>query len=365
MARRYYRRRGSSSYGRDVGRDRALQHIREAEALSRELGGTDSDVKEYFFNLTPAQLEPILDEYERQHDTLARRYAEQTIPKWKSGQRKMSGMVASRLFKLLPHYMPVERKYSLVKSLWKHCCPRSSRDVFVGPDAQHLEVAELVKQHFHEMVQNYKIDDSIVIRFDWLADGDVELRQQLYNYFLQLEREVLTTGLEDRVPILLSQLNEARSGTQRIDQQIKIGNHEVRLHFAPSYRGISDNEPTGLANLDPLYGRFLDAFIKIGIFAVAVYVLTKIAAVEASSQFSERVRSLFYNSTIEALLPWMSIFAILLPPYVYCATPCLLVRALVATAKKEKIGERRSCWLLFLGYFSLAALFYSFSDFSN
>ena len=120
-----------------------------------------------------------------------------------------------------------------------------------------------------------------------------------------------------------------------------------------------------LDGLYPLYGRFLDAFIKIGIFVVVVYVLTQIAAVEASWQSSERVRSLFYNSTIEALVRWLNVFAFLLPPYLYCATPCALVRALVATARKEEIGERRACWLFCLGFFSLAALFYSFSDFSN
>lgn len=49
----YYNRRGYRRYGRgisDIGLERALQHIREGEELSRELGGTDKDVKQYFFS---------------------------------------------------------------------------------------------------------------------------------------------------------------------------------------------------------------------------------------------------------------------------------------------------------------------------
>jgi len=247
MGRGYYRRRGAyrrhGAYRRNIGAERALQHIREGEEFSRELGGTDKDVKEYFFSLSPQQLNPILKEYGRLHGSSARSYAAATIPKWKSGQTKMSGQVASRLFRLLPQYMPVERKYALVKSLWEHCCPSSTKDLFVGPDARSGEVANVVRQHFLEKVKDYKISDSIVRRFDWLAADDIGLRQQLYSYFLQLEKDVLTAGLENRLPILLNQLNETRCGTKRIEQQIKIGKHELRLHFAPSYSGISDSAP--------------------------------------------------------------------------------------------------------------------------
>src|SRR5436305_370445 len=89
VARRRYRRR---SY--DPGLERALHHIREAKDLSHELGGTDEDVKRYFFDLSSEELRRILDEYEREHGKAAREYAETTIPAWRSGSRKMSGQNA-------------------------------------------------------------------------------------------------------------------------------------------------------------------------------------------------------------------------------------------------------------------------------
>src|SRR5687767_12306685 len=95
----------------DPGIERARQHIAEAQALSAELGGTDEDVKQYFFTLSPEKLSLVLDAYQRKHGLERRVYAEQTLPRWRSGRVHMSGMVASRLYSLLPPLMPLEAKF--------------------------------------------------------------------------------------------------------------------------------------------------------------------------------------------------------------------------------------------------------------
>ena len=104
--RRRYRR--YSSY--DAGSEIARRHIREAEQFSSEMGGTDVDVKEYFFGLSNKQLEPILVEYGKSHGALAEAYARETMPNWRSENRRMSGMIAKRLFSLLPPRMPLKKK---------------------------------------------------------------------------------------------------------------------------------------------------------------------------------------------------------------------------------------------------------------
>src|SRR5712671_1720746 len=116
MARR--RRYARSRY--DAGRARALRHIEEARIFSREIGGFDEDVKKYFFSLSPAQLRPVLDEYEAKYGRDARRWAEKARPKWRSGRTKMGGTTAKRLFGLLPPRMPLPEKFSLVENLWEH-----------------------------------------------------------------------------------------------------------------------------------------------------------------------------------------------------------------------------------------------------
>src|ERR1700736_6004601 len=87
---------------RSYGRERALEHIAAGERLSAELGGMDKGVKDYFFNLSPEDLSTLLDDYQSKYGSKAREYAAKTIRNWSSGRVKMSGMVAARLFNLLP-----------------------------------------------------------------------------------------------------------------------------------------------------------------------------------------------------------------------------------------------------------------------
>lgn len=223
--------------------ERALAHIEDARKLTVELGGTDKDVKEYFFSLNPTQLKSVLDAYESAYGASKREYAELAIPRWRSGRVAMSGTVAERLFSLLPGMMPVEKKYDLVKSLWESQCPVSNKTVYVGPDVPIEEVSDYVHKHLDAVVQDYKVPETIVRRFKWLASDDVELQQQLYNYFLQLNREVVKQAADDRVPKLLEQVNNAQAVRSQITQQLRVAKHTLELVLHPDARGISESAP--------------------------------------------------------------------------------------------------------------------------
>jgi len=85
-----------------IARERAAEHIRAAKRLSDLLGGTDEVVKRYLFSLSGSHLVSLLDNYEAEHGWLARDYAEETLPLWRSGTRKMAGQTAERFYRLLP-----------------------------------------------------------------------------------------------------------------------------------------------------------------------------------------------------------------------------------------------------------------------
>ena len=257
MARRYYHRR-SAQNRYNPGLERAKQHIEEARQLSTELGGTDKDVKQYFFSLKPAELEPILNEYGRKFTQAAGEYARQTLPQWRSGRRKMSGLVASRLFSLLPAYMPLPRKYDLVKSLWEAKCPHSQKTFYIGPNADAQEIRNVVRHHLLDVVQEYTIPVSIVKRFQWLAGEDIQLQQELYNYFLQLNREVVSLAADDRVPRLLTTMR-VEGIVQRISQSIRVGNHHLVLVLDPVASGVSGGLRCGWRNCGcvPYWDRIL------------------------------------------------------------------------------------------------------------
>lgn len=248
MARRGYSRR----YGRsrnyrdyDAGAEAARRHIEAARQLSAELGGTDKDVKAYFFNLPEQKLNVILDEYGRRYGSSARSYAMETMPNWRSGRTHMSGMVAERLFNLLPPRMPLSEKYRLTESLWEHYGPRSKKRLRVGLDVGLDEAVAAVRDHFDTVVQQYKIPPEMERRFEWLAAGDVNIKQDLLNYLRSRERQLLSEAARVQLPVMLDHLRSDQHGlTSRMAQTLKIGKHELELLVDPKASGVNLEEHT-------------------------------------------------------------------------------------------------------------------------
>ncbi len=227
MARSRYRSRTS-----EVGLARARQHIREARELSRELGGTDEDVKRYFFSLSSVELRPILDAYERQHSKAAREYAEATFPAWRIGSVKMSGQNAARLFNLLPRFMPLNRKYDLVESLWEKLGPRSEWSIAFGLNVDAKAVDHAVTQHVAKTINAHAIPESLQRRFAWLADGDSQVMQQLLNHFMMRDRQQAVEKVGAQVALIL-QFGGDGSAIQGFRRELKVGGHKVHVFLDP------------------------------------------------------------------------------------------------------------------------------------
>lgn len=243
MARQRNRRRYS---GRrvDIGHERARQHIEDARRLTAELGGTDQDVKEYFFSLSPRSLDVILDAYERQYGSGPRAYAQTTINRWRTGAVQMSGTVAERLFRLLPPRMPLEEKYKLIENLWTHVGPKSRKVLRVGLDASIEQIAEAVRNHMNEVVVRFTIPTSLEKRFEWLSSGDSRIKQDLLNHFLEHDKSLVVEGARQRVPLLIEHLRSCiGANTYRAAEVLKIGNHELEVTVNQSASGVRLEEP--------------------------------------------------------------------------------------------------------------------------
>ena len=235
---RYYSRRVKSQE-----LERALEHIREAKAFTHEIGGVDSDVKKYFFGLSDKELAPVLKSYGKRYGFNARQYAEETLPQWMSGQVKMSGMVAKRLFSLLPVHMPLEKKYALVKSLWEFCGAPSKLELYVGPEVSKQELLARIQVHFDKEINGHKISETIKNRFKWLSGKDVQLKEDLLNHYQSLEKECLRKGLEQRIPSLLKSLVQREGSASAFNQKTSFGRHVVFVEVSPQYEGISESKP--------------------------------------------------------------------------------------------------------------------------
>jgi hypothetical protein len=236
-ARRYYR-------DRSYGHDRALEHIAAAKRLSAELGGMDKGVKAYFLALPPMELSAILDDYERLTRRDAREYAEKTMPDWRSGRVQMSGLVAERLFNLLPPRMPLNVKYRLVEGLWHHVGPSSRHRIRVGIDADVEQVVELARSKITEFVVNYKIPADLERRFDWLSAGDVSVKQLLLGHFLEMEKTTVVEAVRQQVPVMLEHLRSAGRHTSRLSQNVRVGKHELELLMDKTATGARIEDPS-------------------------------------------------------------------------------------------------------------------------
>jgi hypothetical protein len=152
--RRHYR---SRSYGSTAGQEAARRHIEEARHFEREMGGTVSDVKKYFFGLTDAELNAVFAAYSQKYGASKEEYARQVFSRWKSGATKMSGLVAKRLFDFLPPRMPIAIKLELAGNVWRHFGTSSVHHFTVGPNADSKLVMDRIHAKMTTEIQDYNI----------------------------------------------------------------------------------------------------------------------------------------------------------------------------------------------------------------
>jgi len=215
------------------------------------MGGTDKDVKEYFFSLSPDQLDEILAEYGREYGASKQEYARDTMGDWKSGRRKMSGLVAKRLFDLLPPRMPVRKKFELAENIWQHFGPSSRHHFAVGPDAPLSAVVDYVSAALDKQVTEYNIPENVKNRFNWLSQDDVGLKEQLLNHFRQLEKNLARAKLETEVPVLQRQVRENTHTTGSARSVLQINKHEFSVWIDPKLTTeVKEGQP-----VQPAYSR--------------------------------------------------------------------------------------------------------------
>ena len=230
---------------RDGGQLSAMEHIRERERLTRQLGGSVRDVTDYFFALPPTELHQLLNEYETQFGIEARDYAEMTYPKWKARKVQMSGLVAGRLFLLLPPRMPLAEKYRLTQSLWQNIGPKSHKVLVVGNGARAEEVILKIRAHVEGVIGDFSIPDQLQNRFNWLSAGDVQIKQTLLNYVQKRERAMAADAAAQEVPVLLRFLErESHRSAHRLSQQLEIGNHRLEVEYDSGASGVRLEEPS-------------------------------------------------------------------------------------------------------------------------
>jgi hypothetical protein len=141
----------------------------------------------------------------------------------------MSGLVAKRLFEFLPPRMPIAVKLDLAGNIWNHFGTRSSHYFTVGPEADVQGVMDAIQAKLDKYIVDHSIPDEIRDRFNWLSEGDVQVKESLLNHFRQLDSKLAAQGLRERLPILQEQMRNHTAQTASIRTSIRVHNHSFEI----------------------------------------------------------------------------------------------------------------------------------------
>lgn len=178
----------------------AEKHIKEAHEFSSLVGKADMEIKDFFFSLSPSQLDKIFTTYGITYGKAPEEYARKSYDKWRCGYVQMSGLIAKRLFALLPAYMCAEKKYQIARQIWMHSSPSSTLSFAIGPTTSIERINEKVLAHLNNHLQEHTIPASIAEQFKWLNENDVILYEKMLNYFRNEETEIAVRNIANLIP---------------------------------------------------------------------------------------------------------------------------------------------------------------------
>ena len=189
----------------------------------------DQEVKAFFFGLDRERLSDVLDLYGRKFGSDKRAYAEETFPRWRSGERQMSGLVAGRLFDLLPPIMPIDLKLRIVEGLFDKAGKSKADYVLVPMETPPAEVVRFVDKTCFGYLSDVGIDTSIKRQFDWLSGEDAAVAERLFKHAMQVNFNAKKVASAS----MMAQLDRDRAAhadtIEEMTSTIRLRQHEVHI----------------------------------------------------------------------------------------------------------------------------------------
>ena len=226
-------------YNSDI--SEALRHIQEAEEFNIRTYGADRIIKNYFFNMTPELREKIFREYGRIYGPDRLDYARDTYEKWKTGRVKMSGMVAKRIFDLMPRYLTPEQRMSVVEYIWRKLRRHDSVYFRFSPVVTASDLQKKLQGYLEEHVKTREVPEDLKKEFSWLSSEDTAVYEKLLNRFLDLDRQRILTTVRLTMQKVQQFLRNPDNAVylQKFEQTVKTDGLEIHLLFDPGVEGVS------------------------------------------------------------------------------------------------------------------------------
>ena len=188
----------------------------------------------------------------------------------------MSGMVARRLFALMPPLMPVSQKYQIVESIWKQYGPTSRKYVYVGPDSVANDVLAAIEAYFSSLTVLYVIPARLEREFDWLSDNDVQVKQHLLNHFMdEQRRSAIASATLNLTMILDGMKSDTEHQISKLSHTVFVGNHQLEMRADPLRSGFVLSDSASDAILPKSQASVPGCIITVGVLAGGIWLLGK------------------------------------------------------------------------------------------
>lgn len=221
------------------GWQRAQRHIAAAGAFSAEVDGTDRIIKDVFFRLSGPSLDALFAAYGHRFGSTAAGYARTTRDRWRRGQVKMSGIVAQRLYAVIPAFMSADDKGHIVEVLWKRYASRSNWYLYVGTGASIADFMQRVEGHFDALLSYGNLPPTLTSRFAWLTDNDAMETRRLIAKFAEGQKATAFTAARISVGVMTTAMGAGPiRNPDALSHSVAVGDHVLTLKADPLRVGL-------------------------------------------------------------------------------------------------------------------------------
>ena len=224
--------RGWDGHGSEYSYEHNQRRIEEAERLRAELGDAEAQARDTFLNLDAQRRLHLLHAYRERHGQRQYEYCIATLDRWRSGRVKMSGLVAERIFDLLPRFVTPGERHQIAEKLWTHLSPGSDNQILVRRDSSPEQVRSALDDYARRHIRSYNFPDRLRERFTWIANRDVRVTESLLNHFQQIEYRIAVDAIRVRLPIIEEKLRTLGEGfAATATEEIRVGKHRLKIVF--------------------------------------------------------------------------------------------------------------------------------------
>lgn len=100
-------------------KSRWVRHVSRFSELKWTLGDAVDEIREAFLQLGGFSMGHLMAEYGERYGEPAKRYAQETLPKWRGGTVELSGQTMERLVELVPPFLSASERFALLEKILK------------------------------------------------------------------------------------------------------------------------------------------------------------------------------------------------------------------------------------------------------